>query len=831
MAENTPKLAYLLSPTFQIENKNGKPIVGGWIEVFLAGTDTKYITYQNFDWTQNPFKIPLGSDGRAVVLAETEQAYDFYVRDSYGNLVFSRLNVAPGGAGGVAFGMSEVYHDDTLTGKGTKLSPIGVSPLTNLAVDDTMTAYEATVDGKEALVLGVNGDWFSGYYGSAWAGKVDTSAFEDCCSSVRAELDTKLGSEDLNNYYNKTETMNIFLPRSGYTNSGDYYTTAQTFNKTEISNIFDSITANVDTIVSSKKDKQTEIVLSSENQVITALIQNENGELSALYGEGGGGGSGEDTPWITAWKTIYPDTVQLSPGSVVISLSSIDVSGYKNHAIGAKGGVYRLPDEYSIANSLYSISAFPPVSDFNAATGSISGALWYLSGNINGVSAWASDISAALNTKLDKSDSAKFYPMTGNPSGFLTAHQSLTNYYTKNETSSKEQISAAIAAIPVGDAQVNNAVHTYSGQWFNVSSKLDKSAFDEWSANLDDTYLMVGGDKIGISSDDVLKTTTIYFTGTNGDVEVNSAVNTLSSLWNTVSAKANSTDLNNYYKKNETSSKGEISAALNNYYNKTETSSNSQLNTQFNLYYKKTDTSSKQEISAAISDLSSRLPDINAVYTLSGGRNIEIETDHINQLSIVNFDGESLPITGASGNKYYTLGGTCSSLYLSTAQSPAGALVNFNVTGARYEAYPSTEISASWFNIINKANEGRLNVSAYDFPYDQNIDNRYRRFSAYELSGLTALVITAPYYPDDPDHAAFYSAYFLQDNEIVDGKEELGNGESMRFVKQYDVNADEWKWFKVQSTGTYYSGTIPYGGSTAMIFSGRNKEIIVPVGL
>ena len=114
MAEAQVKLGYLLSPTFQIENTNGKPIVGGYIEVYYAGTDDKYITYQNFDYTQNPFKIPLGSDGRAVVLADADFAYDVYVRDSYGNLVFSRMNVAPGNAGGVAGGgLQEVSHDET----------------------------------------------------------------------------------------------------------------------------------------------------------------------------------------------------------------------------------------------------------------------------------------------------------------------------------------------------------------------------------------------------------------------------------------------------------------------------------------------------------------------------------------------------------------------------------------------------------------------------------------------------------------------------------------------------------------------------------------------
>lgn len=41
------------------------------------------------------------------------------------------------------------------------------------------------------------------------------------------------------------------------------------------------------------------------------------------------------------------------------------------------------------------------------------------------------DVYTALGDKLDKSFSSNFYPMTGNPSGFLTEHQDLSDYATK----------------------------------------------------------------------------------------------------------------------------------------------------------------------------------------------------------------------------------------------------------------------------------------------------------------------------------------------------------------------------------------------------------------
>lgn len=92
--ENT-QLNYLLPSSVQLLSYNGKPLTGGHIKVYIAGTNTKYITYKDWDETENTFDILIPSDGRVVVLAETNKSYDYYVYDSYKNLVFSRLNVSP----------------------------------------------------------------------------------------------------------------------------------------------------------------------------------------------------------------------------------------------------------------------------------------------------------------------------------------------------------------------------------------------------------------------------------------------------------------------------------------------------------------------------------------------------------------------------------------------------------------------------------------------------------------------------------------------------------------------------------------------------------------
>lgn len=127
MAIDNNSLCYLFDSIFQVENVAGRPVVGGHIEVFVAGTDQKYITWQNFDGTKNPFKIPLNNDGRAVVLVEPHYTYDIYIYDSFNNMICSRLNVKPAIGGDVTvYGLTEVWHDGTMSGEGTPQSPLSV---------------------------------------------------------------------------------------------------------------------------------------------------------------------------------------------------------------------------------------------------------------------------------------------------------------------------------------------------------------------------------------------------------------------------------------------------------------------------------------------------------------------------------------------------------------------------------------------------------------------------------------------------------------------------------------------------------------------------------
>ena len=149
----------------------------------------------------------------------------------------------------------------------------------------------------------------------------------------------------------------------------------------------------------------------------------------------------------------------------------------------------------------------------------ISGAIDYVSANADNVEVTnvVQSNSGVWNEVTNKLDATAFSDVSGsfytndNPSGFITGVD-LSNYYTKDETSGKEELAQAFADIPVGDPEVNayvtdnsasingttDLVQNSSGLWNDVavyqsnsanyltahqdiSNKLDESAFADVS--------------------------------------------------------------------------------------------------------------------------------------------------------------------------------------------------------------------------------------------------------------------------------------------------------------------------------------------------------------
>lgn len=171
-------IAYLGDPFEQYCGLNGKPLIGGCIEVYHAGTDTRYITMQNFDGAMNPFKIPLNADGRVVMLADPSLTYDIYVRNSYGDLVCSRLNVECTCPGNISISGSDTRIKNT---DGTL--DVSLRTLGNNVREYTVNTHNKVLDVQEPLYFVENSNTatvigFSGDSSSSISGKMDESKLE-----------------------------------------------------------------------------------------------------------------------------------------------------------------------------------------------------------------------------------------------------------------------------------------------------------------------------------------------------------------------------------------------------------------------------------------------------------------------------------------------------------------------------------------------------------------------------------------------------------------------------------------------------------------------------
>lgn len=211
-------LAYLLSPTFEFVNTAGKPLTGGWLEVYIAGSREKYYCASDFSGTLHPFRIPLDSLGANVVLAEEGNSYDVYAYNRYGGLLMSRYNVKLGEGGGIS-GDSITSTDGSIivtqTGDGVDLR-VNAKPPTvmrctasDLTGDGAFQFSELQRDGTSARVdsytVKIDEGWwhFDAVARLRWSGEAN--------GTQSVSLYTANGSDSLtfDMSYPHSETVNI----------------------------------------------------------------------------------------------------------------------------------------------------------------------------------------------------------------------------------------------------------------------------------------------------------------------------------------------------------------------------------------------------------------------------------------------------------------------------------------------------------------------------------------------------------------------------------------------------------------------------------------------
>ena len=148
MAEEI-KIAYLLDPFYQVQDNNGLTVTGAQIFVYRAGTSIPANTFKNFNGALNTWPILTDTLGNATVLADISKTYDVLIKDQNGNLLMSKQNMVPGGAGEGGGSITPVEPIDQqhwigLNGSSTAVSADLVGTILHLP--DASDEYQAFIE-------------------------------------------------------------------------------------------------------------------------------------------------------------------------------------------------------------------------------------------------------------------------------------------------------------------------------------------------------------------------------------------------------------------------------------------------------------------------------------------------------------------------------------------------------------------------------------------------------------------------------------------------------------------------------------------------------------
>jgi hypothetical protein len=250
--------------------------------------------------------------------------------------------------------------------------------------------------------------------------------------------------------------------------------------------------------------------LEYSGQTITAISG------SAIGGQGGGGGDTSQCMPISGMTAYQPvssisswtadlSSISSKQDALTFGYSGEYISSINGSAIidtqGGGGGV--TPEDVSAIASSYAndkldktaSSTFQPTGNY-AYQSSLSSKL-DASASSNFAPAGDYAYNSSLSGYLKASASSTWYPLTGNPSGFLTAHQSLAGYVPKSAISSQSAVwNTVTGKVNVSDisgrsatwntvsAMVpKSAISAQSAAWNTVSAKVDKSAISSWSSD------------------------------------------------------------------------------------------------------------------------------------------------------------------------------------------------------------------------------------------------------------------------------------------------------------------------------------------------------------
>lgn len=150
-------VAYLFDPVKQFVSRNGIPLAGGFLNVFVGESQEPADTFSDAAGTvMNPKRIPIDSAGRAPgVFVDDSKLYTLKAYNYGGELQFSVYPVAPGKGGGGGGGNSYYYPGDEYIYIDQDAREISLQNLKPIRGDEeTIHMYDS--DG--AVIISVNPD-------------------------------------------------------------------------------------------------------------------------------------------------------------------------------------------------------------------------------------------------------------------------------------------------------------------------------------------------------------------------------------------------------------------------------------------------------------------------------------------------------------------------------------------------------------------------------------------------------------------------------------------------------------------------------------------------
>lgn len=145
---NDTKYGYLISPAPQFLDTNGKPLSGGRLKVYIAGTTTKATTYSDWNLTKNTWPVILDAMGTCQVIVSSANLYKFVLESAEGEEpLVTRDNVAVAYANVDITGIgSEVVNSDGSVDVTATTDPDTGRTTYDVSVKDTVQDLEGLIE-------------------------------------------------------------------------------------------------------------------------------------------------------------------------------------------------------------------------------------------------------------------------------------------------------------------------------------------------------------------------------------------------------------------------------------------------------------------------------------------------------------------------------------------------------------------------------------------------------------------------------------------------------------------------------------------------------------